>query len=125
MTVNFRFTAQPQPLEEVFDRILRFAAFCLLLCMFAAALHDVSRAWDVWYYHLPFAARLWQLVPRSDFIFHVENEARYTGFPLLGEWLQGLLWRLTGLPTAATLVALGSVPAVAALLRIRFAVPLH
>ncbi len=92
--------------------------------MLAAALHDASQAWDVWYYHLPFAARLWHLVPQSGFIFGTENEARYAGFPLFGEWLQGLLWRLTRLPTATNLVAFCSVPAVAALLRIRFAVPL-
>ena len=39
--------------------ILRLIAFGLAISIFAAALHDVSRAWDVWYYHLPFAARIW------------------------------------------------------------------
>jgi len=112
-------------LEGLLDGLLRLTAFGLLISMLVAALHDVSQAWDVWYYHLPFGARLWGLVPQSDFIFTDENGARFSGFPLLGEWLQGLLWRLTRLPTAANLVAFSSVPAVAVFLRIRFGVPLH
>ena len=112
-------------LEGLLDGLLRLTAFGLLISMLVAALHDVSQAWDVWYYHLPFGARLWGLVPQSDFIFTDENGARFSGFPLLGEWLQGLLWRLTRIPTAANLVAFSSVPAVAVFLRIRFGVPLH
>ena len=38
-------------------RLLQALALALALSTFAAGLHDVSRAWDVWYYHLPFAAR--------------------------------------------------------------------
>src|SRR5262249_44096561 len=42
---------------------------------------------------------------------------------LLGELLQGLLWRITGRPEAANLVAFASVPLFAWFLRKRFGVP--
>ena len=97
----------------------------VLLGMLAAALHDTSRAWDGPYYHLPFAARLVGLLPASEFVFHRMNEARYEGFPLLGELLQGLAWRLLGRPEAANLVALGSLPLFALFARRRLGIPAH
>ena len=112
-------------LLRCFDGLLRLTALTLLLSMLTAAMHDVSQAWDVWYYHMPFAARLWGIVKPSEFLFSADNAARFTGFPLLAEWLQGMLWRVTGLPTAANLVALAAVPAFAGLMRNRFSVPLH
>ncbi len=93
--------------------------------MVAAAFHDVSMAWDVWYYHLPFAARIWGIVPARDFAYDPMNQARFDGFPLLGEALQGFFWRVTGRPESANLVALGSVPLFAWFVRRRFDVPMH
>jgi hypothetical protein len=110
---------------RVLDALLRAAAALVVLSMFATALHDVSQAWDSGYYHLPFAARLAGILPPSVFVFHPANAARFDGFPLLGERLQGLLWRVTGRPECANLVALASVPLVAWFLRRRFAVDLH
>jgi hypothetical protein len=69
------------------------------------ALHDVSQAWDVWYYHLPFAARIWGIVPASEYVLHPPNQAYFAGLPLLGEMLQGLVWKITGMPESANLVA--------------------
>lgn len=106
-------------------RTLTCVAFGLMMSMLLGALHDVSRAWDVWYYHMPFAARLAGIVPRELFTFDVENEARFRGFPLFGELLQGGLWRLTGRPQTANLVAFSSVPLFGLFLRYRFAVPLY
>jgi hypothetical protein len=105
--------------------LLRALAIALLASTFASAVHDVSQAWDVWYYHLPFAARLWGIVPADAFAFHASNEARWQGFPLLGEALQGLLWKITGRLQAANLVAFASVPLLALFLRRVFAVPFH
>ena len=110
---------------RVLDALLRAAAALVVLSMFATALHDVSQAWDSGYYHLPFAARLAGILPPSVFVFHPANAARFDGFPLLGERLQGLLWRVTGRPECANLVALASVPLLAWFLRRRFAVDLH
>jgi hypothetical protein len=104
---------------------LRVPAGLLLVSMLAAALHDVSRAWDVWYYHLPFAARLAGVVPADRFVFHAANQARFEGFPLLGELLQGLLWRVTGRAECANLVAFVTVPTFAWWLGRRFHIPPH
>jgi hypothetical protein len=109
--------------ERIFDRTLALAAALLLGSMLAAALHDVSRAWDVWYYHMPFAARLAGIVREDAYVFHAMNQARFEGYPLLAERVQGLLWRITGHPETANLVAFASVPAMAVFLRVRFAVP--
>ncbi|MEO7332028.1 MAG: hypothetical protein ABI193_25860 [Minicystis sp.] len=104
---------------------LQLLAIALLLSIGAAALHDVSSAWDNWYYHLPFAARLAGIVPPEAYVFHPLNQARLAGYPLLGELLQGLLWRLTGHLQAANLVAFAAVPLHAWYLRRTFRVPFH
>lgn len=107
------------------DWSLRGIAAAVLLSTIAGALHDVSQAWDVWYYHLPFAARIAGIVPARAFVFHAANQARFEGFPLLAEAAQGALWRVTGRPESANLVAFASVPVLVAFMRRRFAVPWH
>ena len=83
------------------DIALRSLAVVTTLSILSAALHDVSQAWDSGYYHLPFAARLAGILRPEDFVFHPANTARFAGFPLLGERLQGLLWRASGRPECA------------------------
>ncbi len=106
-------------------RLLQATALALAASTLLAGLHDVSRAWDVWYYHLPFAARLAGLVGPDEYLFHAANQSRLAGFPLLVELLQGLAWRLTGRPEGANLVAMGSLALYVAFLRRAFRVPLH
>jgi hypothetical protein len=93
--------------------------------MLVTALHDESQAWDVAYYHMPFAGRMVGLLPASEYLFHPANEARFHGFALLGELLQGVLWRVTGRPECANLVAFASVPLLAWFLARRMGVPWH
>ncbi len=88
-----------------------------------AAWHDLSQAYDSPYYHLPFAARLGGVVGPEAYVFSPVNDARYRGFPLLAELLQGLLFRVTGRPEAANLVAWASVPALAGYVSWRLRVP--
>jgi hypothetical protein len=90
------------------SRVLWVTALLLGCSTFAAAVANVSTPWDVWYYHLPFAARIVGLVPEQAYRFHATNQARYDGFPLLAELLQGMLWKLTGRPESANLVAFGA-----------------
>ena len=97
----------------------------MLLSCALGALHDISQAWDVWYYHLPFAARLAGIVPARAFEFHASNQARFDGFPLLGELLQGLVWRITGRAEGANLVAFATVPLFAWFAKRRLGVPMH
>lgn len=107
------------------DRGLGLAAVLLAASMAAAALHDASQAWDAWYYHLPFAARIWRIVPPSAYVLGAANEPRFHGFPLLGEALQGLLWKISGHPEATNLVAFGSVGVFVAFARARFGIAPH
>jgi hypothetical protein len=79
----------------------------------------------VWYYHLPFAARLAGLVGPGEYVFHATNQSRLDGFPLLAELLQGLCWRLTGRPESANLVAMASLALYVAFLARAFRVPAH
>lgn len=104
---------------------LRVLAGALFVSMLASALHDVSKAWDVWYYHLPFAARLAGLVDVASYTQSPLNEERFQGFPLFAEALQGLAWRVTGRPEAANLVAFAALPGLALFLRRERGVPLH
>lgn len=105
--------------------MLRWLALSLLASMLVTALHDVSQAWDVGYYHLPFAGRLAGLLPESEYVFSSANSARYRGFPLLAELLQGLCWRVTGRPESTNLVAFASVPVVAWFGQRRLGAPWH
>ena len=105
--------------------VLRGLAAIVMLSIAWSSWHDVSQAWDSGYYHLPFAARLAGIVKSDAYVFDVENQARFQGFPLLGELLQGIFWRVTGRVQAANFVALSSIPLYAWVLRKRFDVPLH
>ncbi len=111
--------------RELFDVALRVLAGGLMLSLVVACWHDTSKAWDVWYYHLPFAGRLVGLAQPSAFRFGALNEARFQGFPLFGELVQGVLWRVTGRPECASFAAFVALPALAWLLRRLFAVPWH
>lgn len=112
-------------IARVVTRSLQAIAVVLTASIFVAAVHDVSTTWDVWYYHLPFAARSVRLVGPEDYVFHATNQARYDGFPLLAERLQGLLWRLTGRPESGNLVAFAALVLFAGWLRRVHRVPLH
>lgn len=100
-------------------------AGALALSILVAGWHDVSQAFDVWYYHVPFAGRLGGLLDARSFTFSAENQARYEGFPLLGEFLQGVLWRLTGHVAATNLVSVGSLFALPIFLWRMHRVPPH
>lgn len=106
--------------RAVVDRALQVLAVSVALGMLVTALHDVSQAWDSGYYHLPFAARLAGILPPESFVFHPANAARFEGFPLLGERIQGVLWRVAGRPEAANLLAFAGVPLFAWFARRRF-----
>ena len=74
----------------------------------ASGWHDVSQGYDVWYYHLPFAARLVGLLDPAVYAFSSDNQPRFEGFPLFAELLQGLVWRVTGRVEATSFVSLGA-----------------
>src|SRR5690606_26555916 len=87
--------------------------------------HDVSQGYDIWYYHLPFAARIAGIMDASTYAFSADNAVRYQGFPLLAEALQGLVWRVTGHIEATSFVSLAALFAIPIFLRRVFGAPLH
>jgi hypothetical protein len=105
--------------------LLSVLALALAGSTLLAGLHDVSTAWDVWYYHVPFAARLAGVVGPATYVFNAANQARLEGFPLLAELLQGICFRLTGRPEGGNLVAMGSLALYVAFLRRELRVPAH
>jgi hypothetical protein len=96
------------PRARALEYAVRAVAAALALGLVGTAWHDVSKAWDAWAYHLPFAARIAGIVGPETYTFGAENEARFAGFPLVAEALQGLFWRLTSRPECANFVALFS-----------------
>ena len=56
-----------------FDRFLRFSADGVLALLLATAFLSLSPAYDVWNYHLAFAARLVGLVSEQKYLFDAEN----------------------------------------------------
>lgn len=111
-------------LAKIADRALLAAAILLGLSITYAAWHDVSQAYDVWYYHLPFAGRLVGVLDAHSFTFSAENQARYEGFPLFAELLQGILWRVTGHVAATNLLAVAALFALPVFLRRYYGTPI-
>lgn len=107
------------------DMALIGVASALAIALLVVCFHDVSQGYDVWYYHLPFAARLAGIMDAKVYAFSAENQARYEGFPLFAEMLQGALWRVTGHVTTTSLLSLASLFGVTIFLRRSFRVPLH
>ncbi|MEW6415314.1 MAG: hypothetical protein AB1482_08690 [Pseudomonadota bacterium] len=99
------------------ERGLQAAALALLALLLVKAAVDISHHFDSWWYHLPWAARLVGLVGADAYLFEPIAAARYDGFPLLPELLQGLAWRLTGRVESANLINFVALVAFIAFLR--------
>ena len=78
----------------------------ITISIFLKAIIDIDPAYDTWGYHLPFAARIWGIVPLEQFI---TERPRFDGFTLFGEFLQGFFWWITGWVQAANLVGFFSI----------------
>jgi uncharacterized membrane protein YjfL (UPF0719 family) len=90
------------------ETILQLAAIIVLSSILVKAIVDVDTNYDTWWYHLPFAARIWGIVPPDLYLAEDAIEYRYEGFPLLANFLQGFFWRITGRVQSANLVCFGS-----------------
>ena len=100
-----------------------FAAITLALVL-GRALLTVDPYWDTLAYHWPYSARAAGLCDMHCFQMPKAMEDRYDGFPVLFNWAQGQLWRLTGSPGFGDLVGIGMLLGLCAYLRWRFCVPL-
>jgi hypothetical protein len=110
----------PKKLEIKF--FLQIIALILTISVFFKAIIDVDIAYDTWIYHLPFAARIWGIIPAE---FYSAEEARFDGFPLLGEFFQGFFWWITQHLQAANLFCYFSLIFYCLFLKIYFQIPLY
>ncbi len=114
---------RPRWAAQTARALFALGAAALLLGMAAKAALDVSWPWDVWYYHLPFAGRIWGILPASAYILTPLDLARFQGYPLLAEALQGLAWKISGRPEAANFVAFAALLSLVAYARLRLGAP--
>jgi len=110
---------------KILEKILSVIALIVAISIFLKAIFDIDTNYDVGWYQLPFAARIWGIVPESSFINENLIEHRFDGFPLLANFLQGLLWKITGHIQATNLVGYLSLCLYFLFLRKYFKVPLY
>jgi hypothetical protein len=113
---------QDSPFFKWLYTVLGIGVMCLLS---AKAWMDVDWYWDTWLYHLPFAARIWDIIPENQFVFDGGIQHRFEGFALLGQTLMGGLWRLFNRIQATNLLSLGSLFLLVGFLWQRFRIPFY
>ena len=111
--------------RSIIEIILRAIALVMALLIFSKAFIDVDNNYDAGWYQLPFAARIWGIVPAESFLSEDTIEYRYLGFPLLANFAQGLLWKLTGRIQGANLLGYLSIMTYCLILWGWFRVPLY
>jgi hypothetical protein len=104
---------------------LQIVALVVVISVFLKSLIDVDVMWDTWAYHLPFAGRIWRIIPPENYIFGINHEHRYDGFPLLGEAFQGFFWWITGRVQTANVVCFLSVIIYVYFLKVYFKITLY
>ncbi|MCC0175889.1 hypothetical protein I4641_02690 [Waterburya agarophytonicola K14] len=107
------------------ESILSIFALGITISIFLKAIIDIDPNYDVSWYHLPFAARIWGIIPAESFTSESKIEFRYDGFPLLAHFFQGLLWKITGRIQATNLVGYFSLIVYFFFLKIYFKIPLY
>lgn len=90
------------------ETFLKLVALIILSSIFLKAIIDIDTNYDTWWYQLPFAARIWGIVPPEMYLAENSIEYRFEGFPLLANFLQGFFWRITQRVQSANLVCFGS-----------------
>jgi hypothetical protein len=122
MTTNYKkiFSKQNQ-----LTLLLQIIALIIIISMFCKAIIDVDKSWDTWFYHIPFAARLWGIIPEEAHFFYEKLEVRYDGFPLLASFFQGMFWYLSKHIQAANLFDFFSLILICVYLKSYFQVPLY
>lgn len=105
--------------------VMSLIAIAITISIFLKATFDMDTNYDVGWYHLPFAARIWGIIPKESFLSVERIEDRYDGFPLLAHFFQGLLWKLTGRIEATHLVNYFSVIIYLLFLRSYLKIPLY
>lgn len=103
-------------------RFLQLITLIVTISIFIKAIVDIDVAYDTWGYHLPFAARIFGIVPLEEFI---TERPRFDGFTLFGEFLQGFFWWITGRVQAANLVGFFSIFLYCWFLKVYWKIPVY
>jgi hypothetical protein len=108
------------------ETILSLIALILTIAIFLKAIMDVDSNYDPGWYHLPFAGRIWGILPKEMFLGEEKwFEPRFEGFPLLAHFLQGFFWKITGRIQSTNLVSFFGTVGYFAFLRAFFQIPLY
>lgn len=85
--------------------LANFFAAIILILVVVLSLSRPMVPWDSWAYHFPFSAQIFEIHNYSkSFLLDESLQIRYDGFPLLPEFIQGLLWILTKSLSATSLI---------------------
>ncbi|YAI81931.1 MAG: hypothetical protein ACQJCO_09150 [cyanobacterium endosymbiont of Rhopalodia sterrenbergii] len=84
--------------------LLTVTASLLLFSIFLISFFDANYGGDAFMYHIPFAARIWNIIPPEQYTFEYNTEHRFLGFPLLANFLQGFFWFIFQKPEATNLL---------------------
>lgn len=115
-----------KPSRLTIETILNVAATLLVGAVLLKAVIDIDNSYDPGWYHLPFAGRIWGIIPKEMFIGDEEwFEPRFEGFPLLAHFLQGFFWKLTGRIQSTNLVSFLAIFGYFFFLRSYFKVPFY
>jgi hypothetical protein len=88
--------------------ILTAVSVVLLSSIFLISFFDANYGGDAFMYHIPFAARIWGIIPPERYAFEYYTEHRFLGFPLLSHVLQGFFWKIFQRPEATNLLCFSS-----------------
>ncbi len=86
----------------------KIISIVLLFLLFIKSILFVDTSFDTWDYHYPFAARIWGIVPASQYTMDAAREESFLGFGMVTEFLQGFIWKLTGRIELTNLLSFGS-----------------
>ena len=105
--------------------ILSVLAITILFSIFLISFFDSNYGGDAFMYHLPFAARIWNIITPEEYSFEYYTEHRFLGFPLFANWLQGLFWKLFQKPEATNLVSYLSLLTIISYLKLYLKIPFY
>jgi hypothetical protein len=103
--------------------VMTVAVTALVVAIVRKAWLDLDLAWDSLAYHLPLAAIRAGVVSEQQ--YHLSSRIRqlYDGFPILPEYMEGMLWRITSRPQAANFIGLIGLTCLVLLLLKVFRIP--
>ena len=108
---------------DYFTAFYTVAVLVLLAFIAHKGWSDLDESWDSLAYHMPFAALRAGVISQQQYHLSEWMAALYAGIPVLPDYLQGGLWRLTSRAQAANLVSLFALICVAAFFWLRHKIP--